>query len=62
MEVGVILVLLIQIQLLLTNLRVALVHLLDTLLVAQVLKHMLKVYHLVVSIVEVSQLLRDHTL
>ena len=60
MEVGVILVLLIQTQLLITNLRVVLVHLLVTLLVTQVLKHMLTVYHLVVPIVEDSQLLRDH--
>ena len=60
MEAGVIMVLLIQTQLLITNLRVALEHLLVTHLVIQVLKHMHTVYHLVVPIVEDSQLLRDH--
>ena len=46
MEVGDTMVPLIQIQLLLINLRVARVHLVDTLLPIQVLKHMLMVYHL----------------
>ena len=62
MVVGAILVLLIQTQLLLTNLRVALEHLLVTLLPIQVLKHMLMVYHLVVYTVEDFQPHQDHIL